>query len=63
MNNVHIQIGPQFILRDILQAILKDCGQNLDKTVPSKFRTRKFVAVYLEAHIDLDKVRIFCFAV
>ncbi|KAJ6449992.1 kinase-like domain-containing protein [Mycena sanguinolenta] len=36
-------------------AILKDCGQNLDKTVPPKFRTRKFVAVYLEAHINLDK--------
>ncbi|KAJ7842012.1 kinase-like domain-containing protein [Mycena olivaceomarginata] len=55
MNNVHIQIGPHFLLRDILQAVLRDCGQNLEKTVPPKFRNRKFAAVYLEAHIDLDK--------
>jgi hypothetical protein len=57
MNNVHIQIGPHFLLRDILQAVLRDCGQNLEKTVPPKFRNRKFAAVYLEAHIDLDKVQ------
>ncbi|KAJ7438400.1 kinase-like domain-containing protein [Mycena galericulata] len=55
MNNVHIQIGPHFLLRDILQAVLRDCCQNLEKTVPPKFRNRKFAAVYLEAHIDLDK--------
>ncbi|KAJ7799065.1 kinase-like domain-containing protein [Mycena olivaceomarginata] len=55
MNNVHIQIGPHFLLHDILQAVLRDCGQNLEKTVPPKFRNRKFAAVYLEAHIDLEK--------
>ncbi|KAJ7266658.1 hypothetical protein C8J57DRAFT_1229222 [Mycena rebaudengoi] len=55
MNNTHIQIGPHFVLRDILQTILRDCGQSLDKTVPPKLRNRKFAAVYLEAHVDLDK--------
>ncbi|KAJ6448387.1 hypothetical protein C8R45DRAFT_947993 [Mycena sanguinolenta] len=55
INNVHIQIEPNFILCDILQAISKDCGQSLDKTVPPKFHTHKFAAMYLEAHIDLDK--------
>ncbi|KAJ7867119.1 kinase-like domain-containing protein [Mycena leptocephala] len=34
---------------------MKDCGQNLDKTVPTKFRNCKFATLYLEVHIDLEK--------
>ncbi|KAJ7508148.1 kinase-like domain-containing protein [Mycena galericulata] len=37
---------------------MKNCGQNLDKTVPTKFRNRKFPTLYLEAHIDLDKFHV-----
>ncbi|KAF8205392.1 hypothetical protein K438DRAFT_1670261 [Mycena galopus ATCC 62051] len=55
MNNVHIEIGPQAIFRDVLQTILKDSGQSLDKTAPTKFRNRKLPIVYIEAHINLEK--------
>ncbi|KAJ6463929.1 kinase-like domain-containing protein [Mycena sanguinolenta] len=55
MNNVHIEIGPHSIFRDVLQTILNDSGQNLDKTVPTKFRARKFPTIYLEVHINLEK--------
>ncbi|KAF8185797.1 hypothetical protein K438DRAFT_1936890, partial [Mycena galopus ATCC 62051] len=41
MNNVHIEIEPQAVFRDVLQTILKDSGQSLDKTAPTKFRNRK----------------------
>ncbi|KAJ7845942.1 hypothetical protein B0H14DRAFT_2584406 [Mycena olivaceomarginata] len=37
---------------------MKDCGQNLDKTVPTKFRNRKFATLYLEAHIDPEKFHV-----
>ncbi|KAJ7433629.1 hypothetical protein B0H11DRAFT_2375512 [Mycena galericulata] len=55
MNNVHLEIEPQSSFRDIFLATLKDCGQNLDKTVPTKFRNRKFATLYMEAHIDVAK--------
>ncbi|KAJ7912785.1 kinase-like domain-containing protein [Mycena leptocephala] len=55
MNNVHIEIEPQALFKDVLQLILKDSGQNLDKTAPPKFRSRKFPIVYIEAHIELAK--------
>ncbi|KAJ7737569.1 kinase-like domain-containing protein [Mycena metata] len=55
MNNVHLEIEPQSTFRDIFLATLKDCGQNLDKTVPTKFRNRKFATLYMEAHIDIEK--------
>ncbi|KAJ7497926.1 hypothetical protein B0H11DRAFT_2189984 [Mycena galericulata] len=42
MNNVHLEIEPQSSFRDVFHATLKDCGQNLDKTVPTKFQNRKF---------------------
>jgi hypothetical protein len=60
MNNVHIEIEPQALFKDVLQLILKDSGQNLDKTAPPKFRSHKFPIVYIEAHIELAKVW-FCF--
>jgi hypothetical protein len=56
MNNVHIEIEPQALFKDVLQLILRDSGQNLDKTAPPKFRSRKFPIVYIEAHIELAKV-------
>ncbi|KAK7016699.1 hypothetical protein R3P38DRAFT_2541949, partial [Favolaschia claudopus] len=56
MSNVHIHIPPHATLRDVAQIILKDCGQTLDRTMPAKFRNRKFPTVYLEGHLDLDKV-------
>jgi hypothetical protein len=56
MNNVHIEIEPQAFFKDVLQLILRDSGQNLDKTAPPKFRSRKFPIVYIEAHIELAKV-------
>ncbi|KAJ7878100.1 hypothetical protein B0H14DRAFT_2567371 [Mycena olivaceomarginata] len=40
-----------------LQLILRDSGQNLDKTAPPKFRSHKFPIVYIEAHIELAKHR------
>ncbi|KAJ7504746.1 kinase-like domain-containing protein [Mycena galericulata] len=55
MNNVHLEIEPQSSFRDVFHATLKDCGQNLDKTVPTKFRNRKFATLYMEAHIDVAK--------
>ncbi|KAJ6620114.1 hypothetical protein B0H10DRAFT_2362660 [Mycena sp. CBHHK59/15] len=55
MSNVHIEIEPQALFKDVLQLILKDSGQNLDKTAPPKFRSRKFPIVYIEAHIELAK--------
>ncbi|KAJ7182145.1 hypothetical protein C8R46DRAFT_1344747 [Mycena filopes] len=56
MNNVYLEIEPQANFRDVFTATLKDCGQNLDKTVPTKFRNRKFATLYMEAHIDVEKV-------
>lgn len=56
MNNVHIEIEPQALFKDVLQTVLKDSGQPLDKTAPNKFRNRKFPTVYIEAHIELAKV-------
>ncbi|KAJ7495783.1 kinase-like domain-containing protein [Mycena galericulata] len=55
MSNVHIEIEPQALFKDVLQLILKDSGQNLDRTAPPKFRRRKFPIVYIEAHIELAK--------
>jgi hypothetical protein len=57
MNNVHLEIEPQSSFRDVFHATLKDCGQNLDKTVPTKFQNRKFATLYMEAHIDIEKVQ------
>lgn len=56
MNNVHIEIEPQALFKDVLQTVLKDSGQLLNKTAPNKFRNRKFPTVYIEAHIELAKV-------
>ncbi|KAK7029056.1 hypothetical protein R3P38DRAFT_3515957 [Favolaschia claudopus] len=50
-----IYIQPHSTLRDIFQSVLKDCGQSPEKTVPAKFRSRKLLTLYLEAHIDLNK--------
>lgn len=58
MNNVHIEIEPQAVFRDVLQTILKDSGQSLDKTAPTKFRNRKLPIVYIEAHINLEKASL-----
>ncbi|KAJ7287664.1 hypothetical protein C8J57DRAFT_1215798 [Mycena rebaudengoi] len=58
MSNVHIEIEPQALFKDVLQVILEDSGQNLDKTAPPKFRSRKFPIVYIEAHIELTKFEI-----
>ncbi|KAJ7845866.1 hypothetical protein B0H14DRAFT_2584507 [Mycena olivaceomarginata] len=55
MNNVHIEIEPQALFKDVLQTVLKDSGQLLNKTAPNKFRNRKFPTVYIEAHIELAK--------
>ncbi|KAJ6561012.1 hypothetical protein B0H10DRAFT_1966666 [Mycena sp. CBHHK59/15] len=55
MNNVHLEIEPQSSFRNVFHVTLKDCGQNLDKTVPTKFRNRKFATLYMEAHIDVEK--------
>ncbi|KAJ7496157.1 kinase-like domain-containing protein [Mycena galericulata] len=55
IDNVHLEIEPQSSFRDVFHATLKDCGQNLDKTVPTKFRNRKFATLYMEAHIDVEK--------
>ncbi|KAJ7801640.1 hypothetical protein B0H14DRAFT_2615084 [Mycena olivaceomarginata] len=52
MNNVHLEIEPQSSFRNVFHATLKDCGQNLDKTVPTKFRNHKLATLYMEAHID-----------
>ncbi|KAJ7429793.1 kinase-like domain-containing protein [Mycena galericulata] len=54
MRLTQINVGVLALLSQF-GAVLRDCCQNLEKTVPPKFRNRKFAAVYLEAHIDLDK--------
>lgn len=56
MNNVHLEIESQSSFRDVFLVTLRDCGQNLDKTVPKKFRNRKFATLYMEAHINIEKV-------
>ncbi|KAJ7358267.1 hypothetical protein DFH08DRAFT_802105 [Mycena albidolilacea] len=55
MNNVHIEVEPQALFKDVLQTVLKDSSQLLNKTAPNKFRNRKFPTVYIEAHIELAK--------
>ncbi|KAJ6459088.1 hypothetical protein C8R45DRAFT_942510 [Mycena sanguinolenta] len=57
MSNVHIEIEPQALFQDVLQTVLKDSGQSLDKTAPNKFCNRKLPTVYIEAHIELAKFK------